>query len=301
MEYEPHAPCEQPVNVLEILNTNRLRSLIELANDNLQSSRPSPGDVGKLVHKYQQAIEAALGRDFTEGEATVTGTAYPAGATEQADGIFFENKILIFCGTSVQAVESGPEVTLEFYEEIEDDDDVNQIETIYYMLPADIDKLEVIPAETLSGILSHHANQSHRLLAYDGFFDAPTRVQHEILSMIISDFNSDTKAYIGEEHLVQATRYMSVYDDMPMSLSDSFFDQTALYPSDRFAPHGTYVGSVFAERCDQPDEGFNSIDQFKLSHGTPCMLLRDDARRATYVVPIDAITEAVVIEDFTQT
>ncbi len=301
MEYERHAPCEQPVNVLDILKTDRVRSLIKLANDNLQSSRFSPGNVGEFVRKYQHAIEAALGRDYTEGEATVTGTAYLAGTTEQPDVMFFENKKLIFCGTSVQTIDSGPEVVFEFFEEVEDGDDTDPIETIYYMLPDDIDKLEITPTETLCGILSHHANQSRRLLAYDGFFDAPTRVQHEILSMIITHFNSDTKAYIGEEHLVQATRYMSVYDDMPMSLSDSYFDQTTLDPSDRFAPHGTYTGSVFAERCDQPSDGFNSIDQFKLSRGTPCMLLRDDARRATYVVPIDAITEADVIEDFTQT
>ncbi|MBC7868780.1 hypothetical protein H7X69_01195 [Candidatus Saccharibacteria bacterium] len=301
MEYEPHSAFEQSINMLNILSNDTVRSVIERANYELQKTVRTDAHLQMLTEKYQQELQRAIGKDYSEENATVTGLAYTDDHRNNPTGyeVFFRKKRLVYYGPTVQIVSDVPQLVFEFY--VDDDaydKDGNVIETIYYMLPEDIRELEIIPSESLFDIIKQQVAQSRQLLSSDDFLQAPTNVQHDVLANIVDTFNNHTQNYLGVLHEIEAERFMGEYDDMPMSLEDSLVDQSLLDASYRIKLRGYYTGSQFAESSDQPNKSFNSIDDFTLSHSAPCMNFRDEDNRASYVVPIDAITKIAVIEDF---
>ncbi len=304
MDYEPRPGAERIVNMLRILNSHTVSAVIERANYELWQSLVTNADLKALTGKYQQELQRVIGENYAEERATVTGLAYTTDYRDNPTGseVFFRRKKLIYSGPSVQAIANVPQLVFEFYVDDEAyDDDGRIIETVYYMLPEDMRELEIIPAEKLFDIISKHITQSRQQLSSDDFLQAPTGVQHDILASVLDAFNNDVQPYLDVLHDIEANRFMGTYDDMPMSFADSLVDKSILDVTHQFMLLGKYTGSVFPEISDQPDIGFSSVDDFYLSHGAPCMEFRDDDNRATYVIPIDAITKITTIEEFEET
>lgn len=304
MEYEPRPNAEQIINMLSILNNYTVSAVIERANYELKQPVVGIDKTEELTKKYQQELQRAIGTDYAEQNATVTGLAYTDDYHNNPTGceVFFRRKKLIYSGPTVQTISKVPTVVFEFYADDEVyDDRGNVIETVYFMLPEDIRELEIVLTENLLDIISQHINQSRQQLSTDEFLQAPTSVQRDILASINDTFNNDVQVYRGLLFDIEAERFMGTFDDMPMSFADSLVDQLVLETPHQFMLLGKYNGSLFPEINDLPNKGFDSIDDFYLSHGAPCMQFRDDDNRATYVVPLDAITRIVIIEDFEET
>ena len=304
MEYEPHPNLAKTVDILKILRETYVSSVIKSTNDTLLWPTTDSNEmVEALIRNLRMVLEQAFGNNYLDELATVNGIAYQADRSGNPTGneVYFYGKELVHYGPTVQSIDDVPQVVIKFYDSEAYDDDINTVETIYYMAPKDIEKFEIIPTEKLIDIITHHTVQSRRFLSNADFLQAPASIQHDVLTMVMNAFDEDAQEY---HHLLielKTKRYMDIYDDMPMDLVYSLFEPLQLDHKDQIVLLGRYVGCQFPEIMDQPDKHFDSIDDFQLSDGVPCMIFRDEDSRITYVVPGGSITEINVIEEFEET
>lgn len=304
MEYEQHPNLAQPVDILKMLKETYVSSVIKSTDaELLWPTTDSDEAVEALVRNLRMVLDQAFGKAYLDEPATVSGIAYQADRHGNPTGaeVYFDGKELIYCGPTVQAIDNVPQIVIEFYDAEAYDHTDASLEEIYYMPPKGIEKFDITPAEKIIDIVARHTVQSRRLLSSPDFLQAPTSIQHDIMADVVHAFNDDVGSYLGVLHEIEAWRFMGSYDDMPLSYIDSLSDQTLLEVTDRSVLLGKYIGCLFPEIRDQPGKGFDSINDFQLSQGAPCMSFRDDDHRATYIIPLDAITKITTIEEFEET
>ncbi len=297
-EYEPRPGAERTVDLLKTINNDAVSSIIRRANRDIQYPLVTTSELELLTERYQQEIIDVIDKDYSDENATVTGVAYTIDQTGNPSGQItcFYRKRMIYDGPTVQAIAGVPEIVFELYE-YRVGDSGNITEDIYYMLPEDIRELEVNLSDKLFDSIAQHVDQSRQLLTSSDFLDRSTPDQHAILASILYVFHEDIRSRADKFLGVETERFMSAYDDIPVGLTDSVTDQSKMKVSKRFVPLGKYIDSVFPETINRPYVHFDSLHDFPISKGTPCMRVRDDNQGVTYVVPTGAITRLVVIDN----
>lgn len=299
MEYEPQPSTEHSIDLLSVLNHHTVVRVIESANDQLRQHRADINTIENLTDEYDLKIRATIGADYFDREAITTGLVYTIDQRGNLtkDRLFLNQRKLIFYGPAVRTIDKNPEVVFEFCDQETTDYDETNVQSTYYMLPEDITQLELIPILTLSGVLKQHGKRAKEITSRPDFFLLSADDQYELLQTIVDEIDDDTNELIGFTYEVDAKYFMATYDDMPLSLEDTYSDQRQLDQSLKFTPQGTYEGVTFAEIIARPDECIESLEDFSLSNGTPCMQLRSDAHKVTYLVPIDALETINPVDD----
>lgn len=304
MEFPSHTTEETAVNILDTLKDDNVNAAIEVANYRLRYAHLANEDMDQIISSCSGKVDYEIGEGYLEGNAVVTGLIYETDDEGLPNGSkrTIKDKSLIYFGADVQIVRDEPEIVLVLVESL-DDDAFRQgdITNVYFALPENLSKLEIKMTETVDDILSHYAAQCASQLTSDQFHAAGMPEQQNHLEHIINLLTKDLKAYEGATLRTETDYYTGMYDGMPLSLENSYVDQSDNAPEACVAPTGKYIGCMFAELIDQPDRRFDTENGFHLSHNSPCILLRDEARQTTYFVPIADIYETTIVDDPTKT
>lgn len=300
MEFPSHTSEEMVVNLLDTIRDSKVNAAIEIANYRLANAHLTNEDTDEVIRSCTESVDFEIGDGYIEGNAIVTGTVYDTDEEGLPDGSrqVVKDRSLVYFGADVKAVRGEPEIVLVFYENITNDRfREGEVENIYFALPEKLSKLDLIITEEVDDVLSHYAEQCALRLTDDEFLLAQTAEQQDHLERVIALITKDLKAYEGLTLRIETDYYMGIYDEMPLSLENSRVDQSENPPEGCVAPTGKYLWCMFAELVDQPDRGFDSENGFHLSHNSPCILLRDEARQMTYFVPIADIYETTIVDD----
>lgn len=299
VENESHPNFERRFDVLKRLKDPSVSFVIDLINYALPKHGGYTANNKDFILECQGLLDRSLGKECSEGMATVTGVAYTADNFDDYPDhelLFCKADTLVYNGLTVQTINGTPQVVIELYDPTNTYDEQGFIiESSYYMLPKDIEELEIMPYKKLASIIKYHVNKSRLKLSSPEFLQAPLDIQRQELAIIIHDFNESTLDYFKSSLVIETKRYMCALRDMPINLDASLVNQDQLDPSAQSVIFGEYIGAHFPEISDQPDIQFDSLADFALCQGAPCLMIRNDTDNATYSVPAGAITEIDVI------
>jgi len=85
-----------------------------------------------------------------------------------------------------------------------------------------------------------------------------------------------------------ASRYVVINDSDKGDVRGRAIDQSMLNHEDRVQPRGEYRDCLYPELA-YTEKAFKRIEEFDISGGSACIMLRDDEMGVTYLVPLDAI------------
>ena len=298
MEYDSLPNFRATVDIAKIIVDPLVT--VEIAALNFLLTQPdlNDDDIKDIETEAKIIMNRACGTDCAGGQATVSGFALPAETVADSDSteIILWNDQLTYLGPTSQAIAGRRRIVYKFLDVDEAYKPTDSTVATYFMLPEQIDKLDISIYEEMIGAMATNLNQSTEELTRPEFLTADLAQQQATLRACIDRFNQSTDQYVGLCFRVKAKRYTGRYRDYDKSQSlefvnfnDSMLDQTKFKPQDRIEICGQYEGSVFPEVADQPNRAFRAITDFPISQGCPCMIFQNYQNLTIYVVPVGDI------------
>jgi hypothetical protein len=129
------------------------------------------------------------------------------------------------------------------------------------------------------------------------FIEASDEDKAAQLRAIEAQVNKELRGLEGTTLEVETTSFMGKYDGMNLSYAESItrndedYHDPDLPPVPPFKPYGKYVRALYVELEEYGDGVAPVIERSTLTHGVPCIEIRDELLQATYFVPMDEIGE----------
>lgn len=272
---------------------------------------------GKITQEHLNPIERNLNHNVLDSinqEVVVSGDVYHSlgNGSVAPETISLEGKQLVFGGFTMmpfvndfypvarlydpEAVTRKELIELLFVEKPVKPEDVL---TTYYAMPELLTRLESADAsdEAMAQIIADMGALTANHLKRRRYKQASLAGKLDQLRAIEQEVRDELRPLEGTFMSLQTTSFIGRYDgmDMPLhetitNLAQDYFDHgEAEIP--RFVPHGRYIRAVYIELEEYGEEIVEMLDQSPLTHGVPCLELRDDLLQATYFVPMDEIND----------
>lgn len=252
---------------------------------------------------YRSVLEDLFGLEYQGGVCNVLAESYQM----QEDGYLtarsslFHEEGVIYSGITIEAIDNEERVLAVYWDP--------ETEVEFFVLPESMLQLEIKETavqEGISDILAQYADGVKRAVSSADFLNAPYVAQQNELEMKLLYIESDLNNYANDGPVeLDCEGYYLIPDiHTTISLDDAYMDQSNSKRIMAFRPSGRLVGCALLEQLDGREfetftaspAPYRQFDEFSRSGGIPCVILRDDAVNAVYIVQLDKIRDVICLD-----
>jgi hypothetical protein len=273
------------------LDHPEFQALIREAEEEINAALWDPELVARLIEEHEQNMKDSIGEDMYLQEAAVTGFVYETDEDEEPTGVqnyiwvdesVFHAIRMIKVGDTYKAL---LQVTTDQYF---DEQDIFHDKEMYFMAPDAIDNFEILIEEPFMEIIARHIDIGRRIITDPSFYSLSIEFQTDILNQEALRLDIDLPYLEGFGVAFDASRYIVLHDMGASDIRDGVIDQSTENREDRIQPRGQYRECLYPELAYTKGP-FRRIEEFDISGGSPCIVIRNDTLGVTYLVPIEAI------------
>lgn len=251
-----------------------------------------------------EVLNELFGLEYENGSCRVLGDSYQMKEDGylSAGSSFFYREGVIYNGITIEVIDDEERVLLSCWDP--------ETEVEYFVLPESLIQLEIRESATTEGIndiLMRHVESTNRLVSSGLFLAASYSDQQQKLDEIFSCIENDLNTYSNSGRIeIDCSGYYAISDvDVVASLKEVYMEQSGHSRVQPFCPSGTVVGVSILEQLDASEfdrmfdttpSPYRNTDEFVLSNGVPCVIVRDDLIRMTYLIQLDSVRDVICIE-----
>lgn len=260
-----------------------------------------PNRVADLIEIHEHNMDQEIGEDTYLHEAEIIGFALEADDNEVLSGEedFISTSQCVFHGMRIIKIGGEYKVVLEVTtDDYVDDDDVYHEKKVYFLLPESLIMFDILIEEPIMDVIARHTQIGLDIITDPAFYILSEEAQRTILIEAADRMEFDLPLLQETGVSLEANRYIAVDDLAVGDVRSQQVDQSTRPIEDRVRPSGEYLGCIIPEVPYQT-KAFKHIEEFDISGGMSCIVLKNKDLGITYLIPVDAILsvdEAFIIE-----
>lgn len=298
-EQEPQLPSQdlEYVDVLAELRHGdffdavlQVESLLDAMND--------------AEHKasHIEVLEELFGLEYKDGICTILAASYQ----RQEDGYltvrsdFLHGEGIVYEGVGIEAIDDEDRVVIR----CKDGAGVEHFILPDSLLALGISETQV--HEGIADILCQRVESFTDMVLGDHFLRMSYDAQQDKLQAELLHIQNDLAQYAnGQQVELVSDAYYALSDaNMAASLDDVYMDQSKNKYIESFRPSGKIIDVSLLERFECDDTSFfvdgpqpyRQLTDFTRSGGVPCVIVRDESVRVTYIVQLDKVKDIACLE-----
>ena len=267
------------------------QELINEAEAEVNAAMGDPDRIVELIEEHESYMEDSIGDDCYLHEAAVTGFMYQTDENEQPNGAldYVSTEQTVFHAMRLVKIGDAYKVVLQFtLDDYLDDQDVYHAKELYYAIPQDVAVFDIFVEEPIMEVISRHIDHGPSIVTDPSFYNLSFEMQATILQEAAARVDFDLPLLERFGVAFDVSRYIALADDSEGDIRDCIVDQSHLEREDRVQPQGEYVDCIYPE-LNYQEHQFKRIQEFDISGGTACIVLRNEEHGVTYFVPLEAI------------
>ncbi|MFZ2836510.1 hypothetical protein D3C85_158480 [compost metagenome] len=300
-EQEPQLPAPNAVyvDVLKELKYGDFFDALSQAEAQMDLYNDAKSRAGHI-----EVLTELFGLEYESGVCRVLGESYQMKEDGylSSESNFFHREDVVYGGITIEVIDDEERVLISYWDP--------EADVEFFVLPESLLQLEIhetVAQEGIRDILLRHVDDAKRLISSGAFLAASYDDQQEKLDTLFTYIESDLNTYSNDGRVeFDCDDYYLIPDaGVTVSLADAHMDQSGRNGTKHFFPSGVVVSASILEQLDGHEfenffedapMSYQQVDDFPRSGGVPCVVLRDDLIRVTYLIQLDSIRDAICIE-----